>query len=411
MAIVDDEPGITRDRLYAETDWSGCHFLLVDTGGLQFSEKADLPVAIGDQAKLAIQEADVVLFVVDLQVPPTIGDIDIAHVLHRARKKVILVLNKADLRESEENISHFMDLGLGEGIALSSLHGHNVGELLDQVVQRLPKTAPHELEADGMRVAILGRPNVGKSSLVNAIVGEKRVIVDAVPGTTRDAVDTVFHLGRHTFVLIDTAGLKKRSKVKGGVDFYSTLRTLRSLDRCHVALLLVDAVVGPTAQDLKIARQIQEAYKGIILVINKWDLLESESAQAEEYERQVKKRYPSLSYVPIVAASALTELHIPLILDQILMVFRERGKRISTGRLNRFLVSTLARKQPPSVAGKQTRIYYVTQQQVHPPTFIFFTNNARALSASYLRYLANQLRDAFSFNGTPLKLLFRKRGG
>ncbi|KPL19997.1 MAG: GTP-binding protein Der [candidate division Zixibacteria bacterium SM23_81] len=411
MAIVDDEPGITRDRLYAETDWSGCHFFLVDTGGLQFSEKADLPVAIADQAKLAISEADVVLFMVDLQVPPTIGDIDIAHVLHRAKKKVILVLNKADLRDSKENIPHFLDLGLGEGIALSSLHGHNIGELLDQIVQRLPKTAPHELEVDGIQVAILGRPNVGKSSLVNAIVGEKRVIVDAVPGTTRDAVDTVFHLGRHTFVLIDTAGLRKRSKVKGGVDFYSTLRTLRSLDRCHVALILVDAVIGPTGQDLKIARQVQEAYKSIILVLNKWDLVEREEAQAEEYERQVKKRYPSLSYVPIVAASALTGLHVPLILEQVLMVFRERSKRISTGRLNKFVVSTVARKQPPSIAGKQTKIYYVTQQKVHPPTFIFFTNHPRGLSASYLRYLTNQLRGAFGFRGTPIKLLVRKRGG
>jgi GTP-binding protein len=324
---------------------------------------------------------------------------------------VILVLNKADLRESKENIPHFVGLGLGEGIALSSLHGHNVGELLDQVVQRLPKTAPRERETDGIEVAILGRPNVGKSSLVNAIVGEKRVIVDAVPGTTRDAVDTVFHLGRHTFVLIDTAGLRKRSKIKGGVDFYSTLRTLRSLDRCHVALLLVDAVIGPTAQDLKIARQIQEAHKSIILVLNKWDLLEREQAQAEEYERQVKKRYPSLSYVPIVAASALTGLHISLVLEKVLIVFRERGKRISTGRLNKFVVSTVARRHPPSVAGRQTKIYYVTQQKVHPPTFIFFTNNPRGLSASYLRYLSNQLRDAFGFTGTPLRLLVRKRGG
>ncbi|MCK4271107.1 ribosome biogenesis GTPase Der, partial [bacterium] len=227
MAIVDDEAGITRDRLYAETDWAGQQFFLVDTGGLLLSEKSQLLLAVGDQARLAIQEADVVLFMVDLQVGPTIEDIEIARVLHRASKKVILVMNKADVAVPGENAARFLNLGLGEGIAISSLHGKDIGELLDKLVQRLPRNAIQISGQKGIKVAVLGRPNVGKSSLVNAIIGEKRVIVDAMPGTTRDAVDTVFHLGKQTFVLIDTAGLKKRSKIKESVEFYSSLRTMR----------------------------------------------------------------------------------------------------------------------------------------------------------------------------------------
>jgi GTP-binding protein len=410
-AIVDDEPGITRDRLYAETDWDGRHFFLVDTGGLVPSRKADLLPAVGDQARFAIQEADLVLFMVDLQVGPTIEDLEIAGVLHRGKKKVILVLNKADILGAEEHVHRFLDLGLGEGLVVSSLHGRGIGELLDRLAQRLPCVAPQERETEGIQVAVLGRPNVGKSSLVNAIVGEKRVIVDEAPGTTRDAVDTVFHVGQQAFVLIDTAGLKRRRKIRGGVEFYSTLRTLRSLDRCHVALLVVDAVIGPTAQDLKIANQIQEAYKGMVIVLNKWDLLKGEGYQAEEYEHQIKRRYPSLSFIPVVTCSALTGRHISLILDKVLLVFRERGKRISTSKLNRFVSSTVAQRQPPAFNGKPTKIYYVTQQKVHPPTFVFFTNNPVDLTAPYQRYLRNQLRHSFGFQGTPLKILIRKKRG
>lgn len=411
MAIVDDKPGITRDRLYAETNWTDRHFFLVDTGGLMLTKRADLLQAVSDQAKVAIQEADVTLFMVDLQVGSTLEDMEIAKALHRGRKKVILVLNKGDLSEVEQNRADFLRLGLGEGVVISSLHGQGIGELLDALVERLPPGPPQGPEGEGIRVAVLGRPNVGKSSLVNAIVGEKRVIVDELPGTTRDAVDTLFHMGEQAFVLIDTAGLKKSSKIKGGVEFYSILRTLRSLDRCHVALLVLDAAAGPTSQDLKIAGQIQEAYKGMVVVLNKWDLLEGQGRRAETYQDQLKKRYPSLSSVPVVIASALTGMHIPLILEQVSTVFQERGKRITTGQLNKFLDLTVARKQPPSVKGRQTKIYYATQQRVHPPTFIFFTNNPRGLTAPYLRYLSNQLRSSFGFQGASLRILVRKRGG
>ncbi len=411
LAIVDDEPGITRDRLYAATEWAGRHFLLVDTGGLLLSTKTELFSAISDQAQLAIEEADVILFMVDLQVGPTIEDTEIARALHRGKKKVILVLNKADVLESEEQSSRFLSLGMGEGIAVSSLQGLGIGDLLDEIVERLPQQGVPKPEIEGIQVAVLGRPNVGKSSLVNAIVGESRVIVDESPGTTRDAVDTVFHLGRQVFVLIDTAGLKRRSKISGGVEFYSTLRTLRSLDRCHVALLVVDATVGPTAQDLKIAGQIQQAFKGIVLVLNKWDLLSAEDYQPARYEDQIKKRYPSLSYVPIIAISAITGSGVPAVLDQVLAVFRERSKRIATGQLNKFLAVAVAQRQPPSVNGKPTKIYYATQQGVHPPTFILFTNHPRGFTEPYRRYLHKQLRRSFGFRGTPLKILFRKRGG
>ena len=411
MAIVDDEAGITRDRLYAETDWAGQQFFLVDTGGLLLSEKSQLLLAVGDQARLAIQEADVVLFMVDLQVGPTIEDIEIARVLHRASKKVILVMNKADVAVPGENAARFLNLGLGEGIAISSLHGKDIGELLDKLVQRLPRNAIQISGQKGIKVAVLGRPNVGKSSLVNAIIGEKRVIVDAMPGTTRDAVDTVFHLGKQTFVLIDTAGLKKRSKIKESVEFYSSLRTMRGLERCHVALLVMDAVAGPLAHDMKIASQIQDAYKGIVLVLNKWDLLQEENVQLDEYEKQLIERYPSLSFVPVVSASALTGMHVRTVLDQVLKVFQERGKRITTSHLNRFVLSIVTRRQPPSVRGRQTKIYYVTQQKTHPPTFIFFTNNPKAFNAPYLRYLINQLRSSFGFQGVALRILVRQRGG
>jgi len=411
MAIVDDQPGITRDRLYGNADWSGREFHLVDTGGLVLSEKENLVVAVGDQARLAIEEADVVLFLVDMQVSPTLEDGQIADVLHRASKKVILVLNKADSSGAEENETLYLNLGLGSGIAVSSLHGRNIGELLDEVVKRLPQWQDPGAHPEGIQVAVLGRPNVGKSSLVNAIVGEDRVIVDKVPGTTRDAVDTVLHMDDETFVFIDTAGLRRKSKIKGSVEFYSSIRTLRGLDRCQVALLVLDADSGPTAQDLKIARQIHDAYKGIVLVLNKWDLIQSEGALATEYENQVKKRYPSLSFVPVVAASALTGMHISRVLDQVRKVHQERGKRISTSLLNKFVAATVERRHPPSVRGRQTKIYYVTQQRVHPPTFVFFANYPSALTAPYKRYLNRQLRESFGFQGVPLRIWIRKRGG
>jgi GTP-binding protein len=409
LAIVDDQPGITRDRLYSEADWAGRRFLLVDTGGLIISEKDDLPTAIGDQARLAIDEADVILFMVDLEVGPSLEDQEIARMLLRSRKKTILVLNKSDSGTAQEHLPRFLSLGLGEGCAVSSTHGHGVGELLDQVVEHLPPAQAEDRSDDAIQVAVLGRPNVGKSSLVNAIVGEKRVIVDSTPGTTRDAVDTEFHMGRQRFVLIDTAGLRKKTKIKGNVEFYSSLRTLRSLQRCHVVLLVLDATQGPTAYDIRILKQVQDALKGVVMVLNKWDLMEGQEATLAEYQRQVYERYPSLSYVPMLGVSALTGYHVPRVLDMILSVYAERGRRVSTSQLNKFVSALVARKQPPSNSGRQTKIYYATQQAVHPPTFIFFTNNPEAITSPYLRYVRNRLRSAFGFQGAPLLIRIRKK--
>jgi len=410
MAIVHDRPGITRDRLAATTDWAGRNFLMVDTGGLVISEKADLIHAVGQQARLAIQEADVVLLVVDLEVGPNLEDLEVARHLLKAGKETILVLNKSDTSGAREHSAGFFSLGLGEGQIVSSLHGRGVGDLLDLVVAKLPPESQQIEQQEGIHVAVLGRPNVGKSSLVNAIVGEKRVVVDATPGTTRDAVDTVFYLDTQRFIFIDTAGLRRKTKVTDGVEFYSTLRTLRGLNRCHVALVVIDAVQGPTQQDVHIVGQAQEAFKGIIMVLSKWDLVR-EGVDITAYEAQVKKRYPSLSYVPMVNTSALTGQNVPILLNHVRSVYHERGRRITTGRVNKFLESLIQRRQPPSLRGRSTKIYYAVQQMVHPPTFIFFTNHPEAFKAPYLRFVRNQLRSAFGFSGTPLRVWIRKREG
>jgi GTP-binding protein len=408
MAIVDDRPGITRDRLAAMTDWAGRTFLVVDTGGLVISEKADLISAIGQQARLAVQEADVVLLVVDLEVGPSLEDKEVARHLLRAGKKTLLVLNKSDTSGADEHLADFFSLGLGQGQAISSLHGRGVGDLLDRVVEKLPPERPEPTPQEGIQVAVLGRPNVGKSSLVNAIVGEERVVVDAAPGTTRDAVDTILHLNSQRFIFIDTAGLRRKSKITDGVEFYSTLRTLRGLNRCHVALVVIDAVQGPRAQDVHIVGQAQEAFKGIVMVLNKWDLVQ-EGVDLMAYAAQVKERYPSLSYVPLVNTSALKRWNVSGLLEHICTVYRERGRRISTGRLNSFVSTLVQGRQPPSLRGRPTKIYYAVQQMVHPPTFIFFTNQPGAFRAPYLRYIRHQLRSAFGFSGTPLRVWIRKR--
>ena len=410
MAIVDDSPGITRDRLAAVAEWAGRSFLVVDTGGLVISEKTKLVSAVGQQARLAIEEADLVILVVDLEVGPSLEDQEVARHLLKAGKKTLLVLNKSDTSAAREHLAEFYSLGLGEGQAVSSVHGRGVGDLLDRVVENLPPDRPADVDQEGIQVAVLGRPNVGKSSLVNAIVGEDRVVVDAVPGTTRDAVDTVLHLGDQRFIFIDTAGLRKKSRVKDGVEFYSTLRTLRGLDRCHVALVVIDAVQGPAAQDIHIIGQVQEAFKGVVMVLNKWDAIE-EGVEKEAYAAQLRERYPSLGYIPVVSVSALTGWNVPEVLVRIRSVFHERGKRISTGRLNRFVSDLIQRRQPPSLRGRPTKIYYAVQQMVHPPTFIFFSNHPKAFRAPYLRYIRHLLRDTFGFQGTPLRVWIRQREG
>lgn len=410
MAIVDDRPGITRDRLAAVAEWAGRSFLLVDTGGLVISEKTKLISAVGQQARLAIEEADVVLLVVDLEVGPSLEDQEVARHLLRAGKKTLLALNKSDTAGAREHQGEFFSLGLGQGVAVSSAHGQNVGDLLDLVVEALPPDTAPAAEQEGIRVAVLGRPNVGKSSLVNAIVGEERVVVDAVPGTTRDAVDTVLHLGDQRFIFIDTAGLRRKSRVKDGIEFYSTLRTLRGLDRCHVALVVIDADRGPAAQDIHIVGQAEEAFKGIVMVLNKWDLVREE-AEKDHYQAQLRERYPSLGYIPVVETSALDGWNVPAVLDRVRSVYRERGRRISTGKLNRFVSDLIGRRQPPSLRDRPTKIYYAVQQMVHPPTFIFFSNNPKAFRAPYLRYIRHRLRDAFGFEGTPLRVWIRQREG
>jgi GTP-binding protein len=410
MAIVDDRPGITRDRLAAVAEWTGRNFLLVDTGGLVISEKTKLVSAVGQQARLAIEEADVVLLVADLEVGPSLEDQEVARHLLRAGKKTLLVLNKSDTAGAREHQGEFFSLGLGQGFPVSSVHGRGVGDLLDRVVEALPPDASPAADQEGIRVAVLGRPNVGKSSLVNAIVGEDRVVVDAVPGTTRDAVDTVLHLGDQRFIFIDTAGLRKKSRVKDGIEFYSTLRTLRGLDRCHVALVVIDADRGPAAQDIHIVGQAQEAFKGIVMVLNKWDLIREE-AEKDAYQTQLRERYPSLGYIPVVETSAVDGWNVPAVLERVRSVYRQRGRRISTGKLNRFVSDLIGRRQPPSLRGRPTKIYYAVQQMVHPPTFIFFSNHPKAFRAPYLRYIRHRLRDEFGFEGTPLRVWIRQREG
>lgn len=431
VAIVEDQPGTTRDRIYGDSEWNGVQFTVIDTGGMvlgHLSEpgtgpqgevtEEDIARRTREQAETAIEEADVILFMVDAKTGLTASDSDIADVLRKSDKPVILAANKADSEERRQNAVEFYELGLGEPIPISSKHSINTGDLLDSVVEAFPPvTEEEEVEEEEPRIAIVGRPNVGKSRLLNAILGQERVIVSDVPGTTRDAVDTEFEYSEgegedaqaYKVTLIDTAGIRRRGRIDPGIERYSVIRTLRAIQRADVVLLVIDATEGITAQDTHIAGYVLEETKGIVLVVNKWDLVEKDSNTIYEYTAHLRQELNFIPYVAFAFISAKFGQRVNKVLPMALKVARERTKRVSTGQLNKLMKEAVDAHPPASKPGKWVKFYYATQADVKPPTFVFFTNDAESVHFSYKRYLENQIRGAFGFEGTPIKLIFRTR--
>lgn len=412
-AIVHDAPGITRDRHYAEGDWFGKKFTVVDTGGLVPESDEPMEAAIEQQARLAVSEADVILLVTDVRTGITPLDQKAAEVVRRAGKQVIVVANKVDSGAQENHAYEFSALGLGEPVMISALKGRNTGDLMDLLAERMPEPAPAVEAEDGViKVAIVGKPNVGKSSLVNAIVGRDIAIVSDVPGTTRDSVDTQITRQGVKYSLIDTAGLRRRARISSDVEFYSFTRTMRSIARCDVAVLLVDAVDGLATQEQRIVSQVDEAGKGLVIAFNKWDLVDRTEHPTEAYTQTAREYLRFADYAPILFVSAETRRGVTQIMQKTRHVHEMRSLRVSTGELNRVVEQITAYYPPPAAPnGRASRILYCTQVQNAPPTFVFFVNHADAVPDSYRRYLSNRLRDAFVFEGSPIRVLIRGREG
>jgi GTPase len=410
VAIVEDLPGTTRDRLHGTFEWQGRWMSVVDTGGIVPGIEEDISESVFEQVQLAIDEADSIVFVVDSRSGIVPVDADIADLLRRTSKPIVLAVNKIDNVKQESAMLEFHALGLGDPVPVSAERGLGTGDLLDAVVATLPPPEGEEDDDSATRVAIVGRPNVGKSSLVNALVGKKRTVVSDTPGTTRDAVDTEIEVDGERIVLVDTAGIRRRGKVTHGVERYSVLRALRAIERCDVAVLLVDATVPHAAQDAHVAGFIQEESKGLIVAVNKWDLVPKETNTMKQYERMLRESYKFMPYVPFVFISAKTGQRIQNVLQLAMEIREERMKRIPTGPLNEAVQRALHEHQAPSHRGKLLKLFYITQVSVNPPTFVVKVNDPELAHFGFKRYLENRLRDRFGFFGTPIKLYFRPRG-
>lgn len=418
-AIVQNEPGTTRDRTYATAEWLGVEFTIVDTGGLMHDDElasgtseSETRIAreTREQAIAAIAEADVVVFMTDITSGgPTSGDHEIADILRRTDKPTILAVNKADSVKRREQVFDYFELGLGEPVAVSAYHGNGTGDLLDRIVEDLPEAEEEDEELEGPRIAIVGRPNVGKSRLLNSLLGQERAIVSDVAGTTRDSLDTQIYWEGKPVTLIDTAGIRRRGRVEQGIERISVMRSMRAIDRADVVLLLIDADEGFTSQDLHIAGYVEEQKKGLVVVINKWDLIEKDSSTMEEYRATAARELDFIAYAPIVFISAKTGQRVGQVVETALDVLDQREKRISTSALNKMLREAVDKHQPPSRPGKWVKFYYATQADVSPPTFIIFCNDPKQIHFTYRRYLENELRQAFGFEGTPLRISFRHR--
>lgn len=407
-AIVHDLPGVTRDRNYAEAEWAGKSFTLIDTGGFIPDSDDVMELAIREQAQHAIEEADVILFVVDAHTGLLPSDAHVADVLRRSAKKVLVIVNKVDSEKQEPQAAEFFELGLGEPYSTSALVGRKVGDLLDAITKDFtPSTLS---ESDGrLKIAVIGRPNVGKSSFVNALLQENRNIVTETPGTTRDPVDAVVRYHGEEIVLVDTAGLRKKSKVKESVEFFSTVRTLKSIERCDVAIVLVDAQQALEHQDLRVIETAIGRRRPVVLAVNKWDLVEKDDQTARLYEKALRERLRLYDFLPIVFISALTRQRVYKVLEIAKTVDAEQNKRISTSELNNLLGSDIKTFPPKSRSGKEIKINYVTQVKSKPPVFAFFCNEPRLIEDSYRRYLENRIRDHFRFSGVPLILSFKQK--
>ncbi len=411
MSIVDDTPGVTRDRIYGKAEWRNRSFMLVDTGGIEPESKDIILSQMREQAQLAIDSADVIIFVTDIKTGVTASDENVAQMLRKSGKPVVLCVNKCDgIGDVPPEIYEFYNLGLGDPIAVSSVHGHGTGDLLDEVFDKLPETDDDGYDEEYIKVAVIGKPNAGKSSLVNKLAGENRMIVSDIAGTTRDAVDTIIERGGSKYVLIDTAGIRRKSKVNDSVEHYSVLRAYMAVDRADVCVMMIDAEEGFTEQDSKIAGYAHEQGKATVIAVNKWDLIEKDNNTMKEFLEKLKVDFSFMSYAPFVFISAKTGQRLDKLFQLINYTAEQNARRISTGKLNELLSYAVARVQPPTDKGRRLKLYYMTQPSVKPPTFVCFCNRKDLFHFSYQRYIENQIREAFGLDGTPIRFIARERG-
>lgn len=411
LSIVDDKPGVTRDRIYGDCEWLGHRFLLVDTGGIEPRADDVILSQMRAQANIAIATADVIVLVTDLRSGVVATDQDVANMLQKSGKPVILCVNKCDsVGAPDPEFYEFYNLGMGDPIAVSAVHGHGTGDLLDAVIAYFPPESEEEEEDDTIKVAVIGKPNVGKSSLINRISGQERAIVSDIAGTTRDATDTRIENQYGKFTFIDTAGIRRKSKVTDAIEKYSIIRARTAVERANVCVIMIDATEGFTEQDSKVAGIALDQGKGCIVVVNKWDAVEKDGNTMREYKEKLAVDFAFMKFAPFVFISAKTGQRVDRLFEQIAYVYAQSTVRISTGKLNEILGAATARVQPPTDKGKRLKIYYMTQASVCPPTFVFFVNNAQLFHFSYQRYLENQIREVFGLEGTPVRFIIRERG-
>lgn len=409
ISIVEDTPGVTRDRIYVDCEWLSHKFTLIDTGGIEPSNGDIIMAKMRDQAQIAIDTADVILFMLDGKYTYTPGDEEIALMLMKSKKPVILVVNKIDNFKIPDHFYDYYTLGLGEPIMISSVNSLNLGDLLDEVVKNFPENLSNDYDEDVIKVAVIGKPNAGKSSIINCILGEDRVIVSDVAGTTRDAIDSPFKYQGDNYVFIDTAGLRRKSRIEDNIEKYSVIRTLAAIERSDVCLMIIDAESGVTEQDKRVAGYAHEAGKAVIIVVNKWDLIDKDNYTYTEYEKVIREELAYLSYAPVMFVSAVTKQRVFKLIEQAKYVAGEASKRVPTGTLNDVLNEAIMLNQPPTDKGKRLKIYYMTQTSVKPPTFVIFVNDAELAHFSYIRYLENNLRRNFDFVGTPIRFIVREK--
>lgn len=409
ISIVEDTPGVTRDRIYSEAEWLKYKFTLVDTGGIEPESDDIILSQMRRQAQMAMETADVIMFIVDGKEGLTGADREVAQMLRKCKRPVVLVVNKIDTLKLEDNAYEFYNLGIGDPITISASQGLGLGDMLDKVVEHFNDDDINDEEDEYIKIAIVGKPNVGKSSLINKLLGEERVIVSNIPGTTRDAIDSYLETDLGKFVLIDTAGLRRKSKIKGEIEKYSAIRTLAATERADVCILMLDAEEGITDQDEKIIGYAHEQGKAIMVIVNKWDLIEKDDKTMDNYKKNLQYSLSFMSYAPYLFISAKTGQRVTKVLEMAKACFDSYSKRVSTGVLNDVINKAVLMKEPPIVALKRLKIFYVTQVGVKPPQFVFFVNDSKALHFSYERYLENQLRSSFDFSGTGIKLHFRER--
>ena len=411
LSIVEDTPGVTRDRLYAECEWCGRKFDMVDTGGIEPTTDSEILLYMREQAQIAINSATVIVLVTDIRTGVTAADKDVANMLLRSRKPVVLAVNKADSTGADDPaIYEFYSLGLGDPIAVSAVHGHGTGDMLDECLKYFPPAEEEDEEDDCIKVAVIGKPNVGKSSLINRILGEKRLIVSDIAGTTRDAVDTMFENEQGRYMFIDTAGIRRKSKVDEKIEKFSVMRSQLAVERADVCIIMIDARDGVTEQDTKIAGLAHESGKACIVAVNKWDLVDKETGTMEKMRKDIMRDLSFMSYAPIIFISAATGQRTEKLFELINFVNDQSNMRISTGMLNNVLADAQARVQPPTDKGRRLKIYYMTQTGIKPPNFVIFCNSRELFHFSYQRYIENQLRTVFGLEGTPIRIVIRQKG-